>query len=143
MNINTKKDISLYDNTTVDLNGSDMKKIILIVLTLAILFLMACGSDPVQEETGTIEGVVYDYSTGDWVGKANIITIPPSSAVTSDSLTGFFKILHVDPGVYRVRATKIGYDSTGVNISVLAGEKTIADIALRIDTTLVDTTSLP
>ncbi|MCB0284676.1 MAG: carboxypeptidase regulatory-like domain-containing protein [Calditrichaeota bacterium] len=121
-----------------------MKLQFLSIIFLAILvFIAACGTDPVKEETGTIEGVVYDFNTGDFVGKANIFTIPPSSSVTSDSVTGIFKILHVDPGVYRVRANKIGYDSTGVSISVIAAEKTIADIALKVDSTFADTSANP
>lgn len=121
-----------------------MKYINLTVLfSILMLFINACGTDPVKEETGTIEGIVYDFSTGDYVGKANIVTIPPSSSVTSDSVSGNFKILHVDPGVYRVRANKIGYDSTGVSISVIAAEKTIADIALKVDSTFADTSAIP
>jgi Carboxypeptidase regulatory-like domain len=115
-----------------------------ILFSIALIFLIQnCGQDPVKPTTGSIEGVVYDFSTGALIGNANIVTTPPSSSVTSDTLTGAFTILHVDPGVYRVRAQKVGYDSTGVNIAVIADDKTIADIALKTDSTLVDTTQVP
>jgi Carboxypeptidase regulatory-like domain len=115
----------------------------LIFFTFVLLLFFNCGQSPVKPTTGSIEGVVYDFSTGALIGNANIVTTPPSSSVTSDTLTGAFKILHVDPGVYRVRAEKIGYDSTGVSIAVIADDKTIADIALKTDTTFVDTSQVP
>jgi len=117
------------------------KNILSVILIFAVI--IACGEDPVKTTTGTIEGVVYDFSAGDPIGNANIVTTPPSGSVTSDTLTGAFKILHVDPGVYHVRAEKIGYDSSGVNISVIADDKTIADIALKVDSSFVDTTQAP
>ena len=119
-----------------------MKSLIASLLILIVFLLLSCGSDPVADETGTIEGNVYNFNTGEIVGMANVVTIPPSSAVTSDSINGGFKILHVDPGVYKVRAEKVGFDSSSVNISVIAGEKTIADVFLRADTSSSDTTGL-
>ncbi|KAA3615650.1 MAG: carboxypeptidase regulatory-like domain-containing protein [Calditrichaeota bacterium] len=115
----------------------------IIALLSVIIIIFACGEDPVKVTTGTINGVVYDYSSGTTIGNANIVTQPPSSSVTSDTLTGEFKILHVEPGIYHVRAQKSGYDSAGVDISVIADDKTIADIALRVDSTFVDTTEAP
>ncbi len=120
----------------------DSKRSVLATFTIFIV-IIACAEDPVKVTTGTIEGVVYDFSTGDVVESANIVTTPPSGSVTSDTLTGTFIILHVEPGVYRVLADKIGYDTTGVNISVIADDVTIADIALRADSTVVDTTQNP
>ncbi len=117
------------------------KNIGLVVLISLIIF--ACGEDPVKTTTGTIEGIVFDFSTGEIIGNANIVTDPPSSSVTSDTVTGVFKILHVEPGVYHVTGEKIGYDTSGVNISVIADDKTIADIALTADSTYVDTTQTP
>jgi len=86
---------------------------------------------------------VYDFTTGEIIGNANIVTIPPSGSVTSDTLTGEFKILHVDPGVYHVRADKNGYDTSGVDISVIKDDKTIADIPLKTDSTFIDTSQVP
>jgi len=113
-----------------------MKKVIL-VISLAVFSLLCiqCAQDPAEETTGTIEGVVYNFANSKIIGNANVVTVPPSSSVTSDSITGSFKIEHVDPGLYRVIGQKVGFDSSGVNISVLAGETTTADIALKADST--------
>lgn len=115
-----------------------MLKKILIPLALFILILN-CKEDPVKVETGTIKGVVYDYKSGEIVPKAHIFTIPPTGSVTSDTLTGEFKILHVDPGTYSVYGRKTGYDSSNVNITIIADDITIADLALMPDSTQKDT----
>lgn len=102
------------------------------VSLILLVTLLACGATPTADNTGKIEGTVSSFSTGLPVGFANITTVPPTSAVTSDSTTGMFTILHVDPGIYKVHAEKAGYDTANVNISVVAGEKSIADIALKL-----------
>jgi hypothetical protein len=114
-----------------------------VFLILISIIIIACGEEVVEPTSGTIEGTIYNFLSGDVIGNASIVTTPPSSSVTSDTLTGTFKILHVDPGVYRVHAERIGYDSSGVNISVIVDEMTTADIALKLDTTYVDTTQAP
>jgi hypothetical protein len=122
----------------------NMKFSITVLLLISMIFIYTgCGDTPVEETTGTIEGIVYDFTTGDIIGKANVKTDPPSSSVTTDSITGEYKILHVDPGIYRVTAEKTGYDTSGVSISVIAGEATVADVTLKYDSIQVDTTQNP
>jgi len=121
-----------------------MTKFPSIFISLFLFFLLlACGEEVAPVTTGSIKGVVYDFDTGAILGQANIHTIPPSSAVTSDTINGEFEIKHVDVGVYRVVAQRTGYDSTSVNITVVADDKSIADIALTVfDSTKVDTSGL-
>ena len=61
-------------------------------------------------------------------------TDPPTSSVTTDSL-GFYQILNVPAGVYVISARKVGYDSTTVDVSVLAEQTTIGDVPLSADST--------
>jgi len=124
-----------------ELNGWTMQNIIKVSVAIVLMALLGCGQDPAEETTGTIEGVVYGFENGNLIGKAHIFTDPPSSAVTSDTLLGAYKILHVEPGIYRVRAQKTGFDTTSVRISVMAGEKTKADLAMRRDSSVVDSLS--
>lgn len=113
-----------------------MKHIILIIITL---FFWACSKQPEDPTTGTIEGNVYDYTNGLVVPMAHVETVPPTSAVISDTATGLFSIEHVDPGVYQIMATKFGYDSSKVSVSVVAGQTTRADVFLRPDSLPADT----
>jgi len=110
-----------------------MKFLIQLSLSTLFVFLIACSSEPTStEKIGSIEGFVFDGSTGFPLNKARVITTPPTFSVTTDTL-GNYQITNVDPGTYRVNAAKFGYDSTGVNISVSAGIITTADIPLISD----------
>jgi hypothetical protein len=103
-----------------------------------LILLASCGGEETTEPiaTGTINGFVYDGYANAAIDTAEVITNPPSSAVITDD-KGEYKILNVEPGVYRVTAYKMGYDSAGVYISVSAGNTTIADIPLLVDTSQV------
>ena len=101
------------------------------------LLLTACQNAQEPESaafTGTITGEVYDKSTGTGLDLANVRTDPPTSSVTTDSL-GFYQILNVPAGVYVISARKVGYDSTTVDVSVLAEQTTIGDVPLSADST--------
>jgi len=101
------------------------------IALIIVLGLLACSKVPTAVSIGTIEGTVSDFTLSLPIGNANITTNPPTSAVTSDSLTGMYTIEHVEPGIYKVQATKAGFDTAKVSISVVAAEISIADIALR------------
>ena len=104
---------------------------------LSVLFLLtfaSCGDDPVSgKKTGSIEGTIIDGVTELALSKAQVTTTPPTFSVTTDT-TGSYQIANVEPGTYRVTASKFGYDSAGVNISVSEGKITTADISLLSDT---------
>ena len=106
-----------------------------LVLVLLVLIFIACGQEEATEPAiqGNISGTIYDALEGDPIDKAKVITTPPSSAVTT-AADGSYSINNVDPGVYRVNAAKLGFDSSSVNITVSAGNTAIADIPLLADT---------
>ncbi len=108
-------------------------------MILALFLLIQCTKPTEDPTTGSIEGTVFNFTTGSFIGGAHIVTSPPTSAVLSDTLAGLFKIDHVDPGIYRITAVKYGFDTSSVSVSVLAGQITTADITLRPDTSSVDT----
>lgn len=97
------------------------------------LFITAC-SDPASEPatTGSISGSIINAFDGKNIALAKIVTTPPSGSVTSDD-KGIYEIENVDPGVYRVLAAKVGYDTNSVLITVSAGNKTVADVHLLPD----------
>ncbi len=111
-----------------------MRKFIFFILsTFFVISLISCGNDPVSgKKAGSIEGTVIDGITDLPLAKAQVTTTPPTFSVTTDT-TGGYKIDNVEPGTYRVRASKFGYDSAGVSISVSEGKITTADISLLSD----------
>ena len=109
-----------------------MKRNAYLFLILGIIVFYSCSSSTSPSKVGSIEGFVYDGGTGLALYQAKVITDPPTYSVTTDSL-GIYTIENVKAGVYRVTADKFGYDSSGVDITVIGGIASTADIPLVID----------
>lgn len=79
--------------------------------------------------TGTITGTVYDAATKQPINKALVVTDPATSSVTTD-INGKFTISNINPGNYKVTASRQGYTNSIVNVNVTAGKTSNADINL-------------
>jgi hypothetical protein len=79
--------------------------------------------------TGEISGQVIDSASNSPIPNANVTTDPPTVSVTADA-QGRYVISEIPPGVYTITATKPGYTSASVSISVTAGKTTAADVHL-------------
>jgi formylglycine-generating enzyme required for sulfatase activity len=101
----------------------------LFLMTTCFFSFVDCNKNPATPTTGTIQGQVTNATGDTLIAGANISTTPPTSAVSSDA-HGKYSITDVSPGEYTVAASKGGYKSGGVNISVAAGRTTTANIAL-------------
>jgi len=103
------------------------------LLVLIFLFISCGGNTPTAAvSSGTISGIVYDASAGTPINKARVITVPPTSSVTTND-SGAYEITNVEPGTYHINAAKFAFDSAGVDISVSADVTTTADIPLLPD----------
>jgi len=112
-----------------------MRLIKFLVLGFFLLTLIHCGDEATQPNPpGKIKGMVFDAATGDPLNKALVVTTPPTNAVTTDTL-GQYLIENVKADVYHVLASKAGYDSAGVDVTVQSGMETTADVALLPDST--------
>ncbi|MFM8437812.1 MAG: carboxypeptidase-like regulatory domain-containing protein, partial [Candidatus Kapaibacterium sp.] len=83
---------------------------------------------PVVSKT-TIRGIVRNDS-GAGIPSALVNTRPPSASVMTGS-TGAYIIEDIPEGVYTVRASRAGYVSDSVSVSVVETKTTNADIVLR------------
>lgn len=100
----------------------------------AMFFLNAssCSTTATANEpppSGIIAGRVVDGDTGTPLGATNISTQPGTGSVLTDS-TGQYTIENVQTGAYTITATRSGYPVASVTITVNAGTRTRADIAL-------------
>lgn len=99
-----------------------------------LVFYLSCSdkSNPTEtEKTGTIKGKVTDSNSGNAIESANTTTSPATNAVTTDS-SGEYEITGVNPGSYSVSASKTGYNTNSVNISVTEGKTATADISISL-----------
>lgn len=104
---------------------------ILLVVVLA-LFSMTCkkeDNNPATPTTGAIQGEVTNV-TGDTVIAGAIVTTSPATSSVSTNAQGAYSIPNVSPGQYSVMAAKGGYNPGSVNVTVVAGQTTTANIHL-------------
>ncbi len=97
-------------------------------LSIACATIIPTATDTPTPEpiTGSISGNVLDEE-GSPIPLVSIITEPPTSAVTADE-QGTYSILEIPPGNYIVTSVKSGYTNTSVQVAVVAGRTTTADI---------------
>lgn len=89
--------------------------------------LMPTSTFTPEPTTGSISGKVIDSVDASPISFAGISTAPPTGAVTADEY-GVYFISEVPPGIYTVTAVKPGYIDASVQIAVMAGRTTIADL---------------
>ncbi len=109
-----------------------MKSNLSISLAMIILIIFGCKKEdggPTAPSTGAIIGKITDGSNQLPIANAIVSTNPFSSLDTTD-VNGDFRIENVVPGAYMVKATKSGYGTDSLAISVTAGNSTNADIVL-------------
>jgi len=87
--------------------------------TLAAVVLLAVGAGRAEAQTGKIQGVVTDSSTGQPIEGVQVVLSRTGFGAMTNS-NGRYFILAVPPGNYTVTARRIGYGSTqtGVNVSI-------------------------
>jgi hypothetical protein len=95
--------------------------------SLIAFFLLLTVSSFAQD--ATIRGVVRDDATGEPVMYANVYISGTSNGV-STNLDGFYS-LNVEPGTYRVVCMYLGYDSTVVEVTVVADQVLNQSITLK------------
>ncbi len=93
-----------------------------------------------SQDYGFVKGVILDKTTLSPIEGVNIKTIPVTSSVTSLS-NGSFLLTNLDAGRLQIGATKVGYENTTIDVTILLGDTTRADIIMaETDTTVAPTT---
>ena len=100
-------------------------------LWLAAAFVLALPSDVLaQQQEGAIGGVVTDSLSGEPLTGVNI-AIPETQQGDVSEVDGTYNISGVEPGVYSVQASFVGYASKRVmDVEVLPGETTNLDFQM-------------
>lgn len=100
-----------------------------VVLLLFLVLLMSTIAN--SGTTGKISGVVKDKSTGDPLPGASVIIEGTTMGAAADG-NGYYFIINVPPGKYRVKAMMMGYKSTvTTDVQVVIDLTTKADFQLE------------
>ncbi|PSQ52053.1 MAG: carboxypeptidase regulatory-like domain-containing protein [Bacteroidetes bacterium QH_10_64_37] len=96
-----------------------------------VLLVAGCDEETLGPQTrGTLTGVVQDAETNDPIAQANVTTSPPTQSVLTGA-DGTFEIEDVSTGNYSVEATKSGYESGAVQVSVQEHQTTNVTLLLE------------
>jgi len=109
-----------------------MKNFILLINIFATLLTFGCSKDenPSQPQNGSIQGKVTNSTDSAPVIGASVQTTPPTSVVSTNS-NGDFIINDVPTGIYSLTVIKSGFATNSVNISVVSGKTTNANVQLN------------
>ncbi len=93
-----------------------------------ILFLLSCST--LSAQTGIIKGTITDALTNEPIGFANVLVLGTDFGTTTD-IDGNYEITGLEPNLYEVRASFIGYDeATEFEIQVTSARPVTVDFTL-------------
>ena len=101
---------------------------------LALLALAGPGAVNAQTPTGAIEGTVTDAVTGHTLNAASVTVEGTQLSALTDLTTGRYSLTNVPAGVHTVKVVILGYATQEREVTVTAGQTTVADFALEIAT---------
>lgn len=102
-----------------------MKVVSILVMTCALSFSVLYAGT-----TGKIAGTVTDATTGEKLVSANVLIEGTSMGAATD-VNGYYVILNIPPGTYKIRVSLLGYATTTIeNVNVNIDQTTNLDIKL-------------
>lgn len=93
------------------------KKMLLLSALGIVVLLFAISHQSYSGTTGKVSGFVKDAETGDPLPGANIVLEETTMGAATD-MDGYFFIINVPPGKYKLKATMMGYQTQTANIVV-------------------------
>ena len=90
----------------------------------------ACARD-IVDVTGSISGIVKDYTTALTIENCQVALSPSGNTVFTDA-NGRYTFDNLTPGTYTLTFTKIGYMDQSASVEVLAGQAISKDIQLSV-----------
>ena len=95
------------------------------------LFILVTATISFAQTTGKIAGTITDATTGDKLVGVTVVVEGTNLGASSD-INGYYVILNVSPGTYRLRASSVGYAQTIVeNVRVAIDQTTEIDLKLN------------
>jgi len=103
-----------------------MRKIFILLAPVLILIVMMATA-VISGTTGKIAGLVKDKASGDFLSGANVIIEGTTMGAAAD-LNGYYFILNIPPGKYRLKAMMMGYKAM-----LVTDVQVIIDLTTKVD----------
>lgn len=101
----------------------------LLVLSVLNVFFASCAQD-IVDVTGTISGIVKDYTTGQVIENCQVALSPTGNTVVTNA-EGRYTFKSLQPGTYTLTFTKISYKDQSTSVEVISGQTTTRDIQME------------
>ena len=108
---------------------------------IAIISIFTCCATDIVDVTGSISGIVKDYTTGLTVENCQVALSPSGNSVSTDA-NGRYTFDNLNPGTYTLTFTKIGYMDQSASVELLAGQSIIKDVQLETTEAFTVSTSV-
>lgn len=105
------------------------KKIIVFLQILLCSILSSCVKDEIPT-TGSIVGVVKDYSTSETL-QGCLVTLTPGGLSTSTGTDGRYEFSNISPETYSLEFSKDGYEAEKKSVVVNAGKMMSVDVMMK------------
>lgn len=106
-----------------------MKNLCKYISLVAIISLFTCCAEDIIDVTGSISGIVKDYTTGLTVENCQVALSPSGNSVSTDA-NGRYTFAKLNPGTYTLTFTKTDYLDQSASVEVLAGQNITKDIQI-------------
>ena len=97
------------------------------VVFLLLLFIFSISTIANSGTTGKIAGFVKDSQTGDILAGANVVIEGTTMGAATD-VNGYYFIINIPPGKYRVQASMMGYQAV-----VKTEVQVVIDLTTKLD----------
>jgi len=105
------------------------KKIIVFLQVLLCSIISSCVKDEIPT-TGSIVGVVKDYSTSETL-QGCLVTLTPGGLSTSTGTDGRYEFSNISPETYSLEFSKDGYEAEKKSVVVNAGKMMSVDVMMK------------
>jgi len=112
----------------------------LMLATLMLATLVLVPRQAVAQDT-TIRGVVTDAADGEPLPGVNVVLFSADAVLVTGTVTseaGIYALSGLDPGIYRLRVSYIGYDPRDEDLTLTADDRLILNISLERGEELLD-----
>ena len=107
-----------------------MGKILKLLVPVIFLTAMFSCKPSAYDTFGSIYGVVRDLNTAEPVVNVIVVLSPDGTSLMTEE-DGRFEYQALEPQQYTITVQKNGYSTNRKSVTVLAGEKTEANISIR------------
>ena len=101
-----------------------------VILAVAVLLFVAASAAGADMRTGKLSGFIRDSETGEPVKYADVLVEETTKGSLSGA-NGYYLVLSVEPGVYLLRISRVGYLDRTMKVTVKAGGSLRNDFSLE------------